>query len=1037
MADNTTIKKDILDALDLVTPSGYFATCGTLTYDDVDSRPPKRGLSALGILAEPLYTEMIDGTIDEYCEEHNVQNQRHGGQTTFALDPSLFSLQNQRWNEYVQHKLCPQVAKELGIASEVPVRAEIREMLLSKAGTVELKATSPDTTLGHFGTMVICLPTDPYMHHGGDMIFKHRGEKVVYNPSRMSPNLRPSYAAWYSDVPFECLPITEGSRCMLVYTLAVDEEDQASKLLAAELPHQDTTPLRNALAQWQSTLSTPGSMDCIYHIVGPVDPTVKRNHRPKYVSINDLKGKESAQGRRLAEIINQEDSPFDMFFTTLRRTQSGMCEYDKALEYARMLLHRVRGEEEISLSVKEIFDTEPNIHGQPKTFHPLVDVEEAQEEFVNISTLEGEPLLRSAASKLENANILQESGFEYGHKSEEFYHESKGTYGPRAKQTFHVSAIVLVPRQSLVRFFLRHEDPCWKPPQHRSRGKARRWSEAFKPLLLYFARSMFHGQNWPFFAESFSRLCKAWLWYITDRVPVEPDAWQVAFDKEWGPKPLKHDDIPKPAEFIHILHATLCVGRPDLFEEVCRENVAQSDGTPVWFFTWLRQWVDDETANNAGERFEQIKPGLSVILTHELGWEMEKRVHAIEAFAPDSRGSDSIPGLSPWIMDTLRGCIEDMVPDTLKDEPLGEADAKAFVELCEYLPPDNVLDFFSNIVLKVLPPSDHSPAIYITFLKYICHQIVSGESRTRHDDLPVPASTFRALYKVIIEALLDTIDLAQMKGHTDDDRREKEHMYGGLHTPKYITSVEFDDLVTVWLFMQTAHMDEAIEHLGPMLAKVAHIGRPVANETDKALSEDVWEVKWKTIQCNLQPGESMYPRSPYIQFHEKLMAALPHIPLDQFEKLWFPWLESVVTKGPKMSKPPDATPDSEFVQRLLGMRQRHVEMAAGLFKSFLTRLVGVGCGRDLRAQKAHRVIVGEFGSFHPALSSLLGPQMWYDIVNARPEGIYEDAYAPAGPKPENGFVSVTPVVLGKRKDRRLMAKVSRRKRRREYNSWPV
>ncbi|KAK0716560.1 hypothetical protein B0T21DRAFT_375114 [Apiosordaria backusii] len=103
-------------------------------------------------------------------------------------------------------------------------------------------------------------------------------------------------------------------------------------------------------------------------------------------------------------------------------------------------------------------------------------------------------------------------------------------------------------------------------------------------------------------------------------------------------------------------------------------------------------------------------------------------------------------------------------------------------------------------------------------------------------------------------------------------------------------------------------------------------------------------------------------------------------------------------------------------------------MVLGLFKSYLTRYVGVGCGWKERAKKAHRVIIGEFGGEHEYLTNLLGERLWFDVYNVNMETMYEERYAGEGPKPECSFKETRQVVPREFRNTHLERKIPRGKR---------
>ena len=69
-----------------------------------------------------------------------------------------------------------------------------------------------------FGSLVVCLPTQ---FTGGELVTRHKGKEIRFDWSStpQSPMKKVSWAAFFSDVEHEVLPVTDGHRCTLTYNL--------------------------------------------------------------------------------------------------------------------------------------------------------------------------------------------------------------------------------------------------------------------------------------------------------------------------------------------------------------------------------------------------------------------------------------------------------------------------------------------------------------------------------------------------------------------------------------------------------------------------------------------------------------------------------------------------------------------------------------------------------------------------------------------------------------------------------------------------
>ena len=69
-----------------------------------------------------------------------------------------------------------------------------------------------------FGSLVVCLPTQ---FTGGELVTRHKGKEIRFDWSStpQSPKKKVSWAAFFSDVEHEVLPVTDGHRFTLIYNL--------------------------------------------------------------------------------------------------------------------------------------------------------------------------------------------------------------------------------------------------------------------------------------------------------------------------------------------------------------------------------------------------------------------------------------------------------------------------------------------------------------------------------------------------------------------------------------------------------------------------------------------------------------------------------------------------------------------------------------------------------------------------------------------------------------------------------------------------
>ena len=132
----------------------------------------------------------------------------------YALEPKDFLSSFQLSDSGILGEVCRCMYPD-----EVNIRAELYKMNIYTAPTGQFKAhLDTPRAVNMFGSLVVCLPTQ---FVGGALVTRHNGEEVTYNWSSPAdnPELAIQWAAFFSDVEHEILPVTEGHRVTLTYNL--------------------------------------------------------------------------------------------------------------------------------------------------------------------------------------------------------------------------------------------------------------------------------------------------------------------------------------------------------------------------------------------------------------------------------------------------------------------------------------------------------------------------------------------------------------------------------------------------------------------------------------------------------------------------------------------------------------------------------------------------------------------------------------------------------------------------------------------------
>ena len=162
------------------------------------------------------------------------------------LDPAYFTTTFQLSSTSILNEVA------LALTADVTsLRAELQKLNIHTPGSRgHFKAHVDTPRPNHmFGSLVVCLPTT---FSGGALVTRHENHQVGFDWSSSpgSPKEDISWAAFFSDVEHEVLPVTDGYRVTLTYTLYEEDVGSATKQAAAktsQLPAIVTNPFYKEL----------------------------------------------------------------------------------------------------------------------------------------------------------------------------------------------------------------------------------------------------------------------------------------------------------------------------------------------------------------------------------------------------------------------------------------------------------------------------------------------------------------------------------------------------------------------------------------------------------------------------------------------------------------------------------------------------------------------------------------------------------------------------------------------------------------------
>ena len=129
----------------------------------------------------------------------------------FKLEPNCFITSFQICSTPILQEIQSIVPTVVGL------RAELYKLnIYARGGFFKAHVDTPRSEK-MFGSLVVCLPT-PFT--GGELIVRHHKEEIKYDWSSTASDTSLHWAAFFSDVEHEVLPVSEGYRVTLTYNLS-------------------------------------------------------------------------------------------------------------------------------------------------------------------------------------------------------------------------------------------------------------------------------------------------------------------------------------------------------------------------------------------------------------------------------------------------------------------------------------------------------------------------------------------------------------------------------------------------------------------------------------------------------------------------------------------------------------------------------------------------------------------------------------------------------------------------------------------------
>ncbi|KAG5999712.1 hypothetical protein E4U54_001704 [Claviceps lovelessii] len=687
------LKSHLLQALSGIKASGSFASFGVLP----DSPPADLSVDGVGEIALPLSESQARQII---AKAHQAPFGKGSAtivdtavRNTWELDPEHFTFGNPAWPAFIRN-VCARVAVDLGI--DAPITAQIYKMLIYEKGAMFKAHTDTEKIPNMFGTLIVCLPS---AHQGGEVVVKHCGQKKTFRTSEASQ----SFVCWYSDVSHEVLPVTSGYRWVVSYNLALDATAGPGSGPSADLQRSETKALRQTLERWLGEPKESRARKRLYHVLD-------HDYTEASISLKALKTRDLAQVRALKGVSSE--LPVDIFLAILELMEQGNCEPE---------------DDDPRFSNTKYYNYRYNPKDDEEGFHPLDDIFESEYAVKTLVDLEGNVVARGM--HLDEKDMLDDTLFN-DCDPEEQYEGYMGNWGPSATHWYRLTAVAIVPRDSLLSFF---GTPGAKSEYYS--GSLSRVN--LNTQIRYLARACLQAQAPKSLFDEMVHLCqKAWE-------PTPSTTWSLATDTN---SPSFDGDSTR-----DMLKAAIQHRDQVFFYAVARRH---RGALSLDFFTWLQRWLRCG-GSVPYERFNTLQDVVSSAI-HSYPF-FADQFKAIMNLVPISHGtpslapkSDDVPPahVLDWAREKLRSFLEACV-----SKPLCRDDGPAMVDVALYF--EDPAAFISQSVAPIIDQRGDVAACHLAFLARL-------QELTSKNILPMENAV--QFYQARAKSFIHAADFTQMCG---------------------------------------------------------------------------------------------------------------------------------------------------------------------------------------------------------------------------------------------------------------------------------
>ncbi|TXL71371.1 2OG-Fe(II) oxygenase [Vineibacter terrae] len=305
----SSITTELAAVLRTVRRPGDFFASGT-----VDSPPPRLDVDGVGTIAFPLLPIQAEQLIavaerapygrgEETLVDTTVRR-------TWQIAPDRVRLGGKHWAGTLEAILA-RVADGLGTGDGIA--AEFYKLLVYDQGSFFVSHRDTEKVPGMFATLVVALPSEST---GGELVVRHKDREVRLD-LRCEDLSEAAFAAFYADCVHEVLPITTGSRLVLVYSLVRRGKGPKLEPPSYESEQAHVAALLRAWGAGKRSQDDHTPEKVIY----PLDHA----YTPAELAFDTLKGADAAVARVLVAAASQAGC--DLYTALVSIEESGTAEY--------------------------------------------------------------------------------------------------------------------------------------------------------------------------------------------------------------------------------------------------------------------------------------------------------------------------------------------------------------------------------------------------------------------------------------------------------------------------------------------------------------------------------------------------------------------------------------------------------------------------------------------------------------------------------------------------------------------------------------